>query len=399
MIGRPPVRRAGLALVLAGTVLAAQLALQIAPAEGASPPAVSTGAASEVTPTGARLEGTVNPEGQQVTSCLIEYGTSSAYGQSAPCTPEPGSASSPVTVTASVDGLTPASTYHYRLVAENSFGSTAGEDETFHTPAAPPQIGALTPAQPTRVTATVGWTLNPENSPTSYEVLYGTTSAYGLHSELGSATGYANQQLAVGLGGLTPETTYHYQLRATNEAGTVTSPDETFTTGPATPPTAATGEASSVTLTSATVSGVIDPDGLPTSYELDFGTTSEYGTSVYGEVGEGSERVTLSVALQNLAPSTTYHYRIVAINSDGRVAGEDRTFTTPVYSNPIVLPSSLPLIATPAIAFPAEEPSSVPVTTSAPTKHKARKRVRKKHRRHAAHRKTKRGAGTRRKKK
>ena len=151
-----------------------------------------------------------------------------------------------------------------------------------------------------------------------------------------------------------PATTYHYRLVATNADGTTSSPDKTFTTAPPTPPAASTGEASNITLTTATVAGTINPEGLETSYELDLGTDTTYGTSLYGEAGSASTPAKVTVSLQNLAPGSTYHYRIVAINSDGRTYGADRTFTTPVYSNPIIQPFTLPLIASPAIAFPTE---------------------------------------------
>jgi hypothetical protein len=463
-------------------------------------PDVTTGGASEVTRTSAKLEGVVDPDGQAVTSCELEYGTSTAYGQSAPCTSSPGSGSSPVAVSAvlsdltlattyhyrvaagnangshagtdatfttssavegvqtsaadeiqstsatltgslepngfdthyvfeyglcdanvgcggspydksttsqdagsagtavparsTVSGLEPNATYHFRIVAENSFGTTGAAAEHFTTVAAPAAIGAQRPPAITRVTATLGWMLNPENSETTYQVLYGATSAYGEHTEAGKRLGYGEEEVAVGLSGLAPETTYHYALQATNQAGTVTGPDETLTTGPAAPPTATTGEASEIALTSATVFGTIDPDGLYTSYEIDFGTDTSYGTSVYGEAGAGTEGVTVSAVLQNLAPDTTYHYRIVAINSDGKVYGSDQTFTTPVYSNPIVLPSTLPLVTTPAIAFPTEtEP-----TQKAATK-KAAKKKHKQHSRKRKARRTPRGSGTHRKRK
>src|SRR6202042_3211833 len=96
-------------------------------------------------------------------------------------------------------------------------------------------------------------------------------------------------------------------LQVTNQAGTMTGPDETVRTVAATPPTALTGEATELQLTSATVTGTIDPEDLETSYELDFGTDTGYGTSIYGEVGTGTEGIEIPVHLQNLAPGTTYH--------------------------------------------------------------------------------------------
>ncbi len=102
------------------------------------------------------------------------------------------------------------------------------------------------------------------------------------------------------------------------------------------------------------MSGAIGPEGLETSYELDLGTDTTYGTSIFGKAGGGAENVGVSVNLQDLAPGTTYHYRFVAINSDGRAYGADQTFTTPAYAHPLVLPPVLALLPTPAIAFPTE---------------------------------------------
>jgi hypothetical protein len=344
-------------------------------------PDVTTGAASEIAGASAKLEGVVDPGGQAVTSCQFEYGTDTAYGQTVPCASQPGSGTSPVEVSAALTGLVPLTTYHYRLVAGNGNGLREGADGSFTTAAVAPVLGVAQPPTVTRVSATLAWTLNPENSETTYRVLYGTTSAYGEHTESGTLSGYGGQQAVLGLSGLAPETTYHYALEAANQAGAVIGPDETLTAGPATPPGAVTGDASQITLTTATVSGTIDPEGLETSYELDFGTDAGYGTSIYGEAGSGSEPIAIPVNLQNLAPATTYHYRIVAINNDGRTYGADETFTTPVYSNPIILPSTLPLIATPAIAFPTEtEP-----TQKAAKKKATKKKAKYKHRRKARH--------------
>ena len=441
-------------------------------------PDVTTGTASEVKKVTAKLNGVVNPDGEAVTSCRFEYGIDTSYGQTTACSPVPGSGSSPVDVGTELNGLSPATTYHYRLavsnanglnlgsdktfttygavegvltgpadevhgtsavltgslepngfdahymfeyglctgsgcggspydqattsqdagsvseplsasatasglepnslyhfriVAENVFGTTLGEGESFTTAEVPAAIGSQRLPLITRVAATLGWTLNPENSETSYQVVYGTTNAYGEHTEPGMRSGHGEQEVVIGLNGLAPETTYHYALQVTNKAGTVTGPDETLTTGPGAPPTALTEGTSGITLTSATVSGTIDPEGLETSYEIDFGVDPTYGTSIYGEVGAGTEDVAISTPLQNLAPGTIYYYRIVAINSDGRVYGSDQTFATPVYSNPIVLPSTLPLVAVPTIAFPTEIEPTQKATRKTTTKKKSKK--------------------------
>lgn len=101
-------------------------------------PTVATGAASDITTTGAQLEGTVNPSNNP-TSSFFEYGTTASYGQGAPSpSMHDGNGTEPVTASAAVGGLQPGTLYHYRLVAINGVGTRVnGSDETFTTTSAP----------------------------------------------------------------------------------------------------------------------------------------------------------------------------------------------------------------------------------------------------------------------
>lgn len=110
-------------------------------------PTATTGSASSITQTGATLSGTVNPNGA-ATTCTFEYGTTTAYGSSAPCSAAVGSGTSGVAVSASVTGLAAGTTYHFRVVARNAGGTTNGADQTFTTDAAtlpPPRTCATDP--------------------------------------------------------------------------------------------------------------------------------------------------------------------------------------------------------------------------------------------------------------
>jgi FlaG/FlaF family flagellin (archaellin) len=166
---------------------------------------------------------------------------------------------------------------------------------------------------------------------------------------------------------LLPGTTYHYRLLATNQAGTEESPDETFTTSPPTPPAAITAGASGVSQDTATISGTVSTNGLQTSYGFEIGTEAgEYGPATgLGSLG-GATTEAVTVTLGELQPGTTYYYRVTAINADGTVYGEPQTFTTPGFPVLLTAPASLPLIATPAIAFPTgsqENTGSTKATT------------------------------------
>ena len=93
-------------------------------------PGAETMPATSLTSTSATLNATVNPHGSEVSSCVFEYGPTTSYGESKPCTTSPGSGESPVAVSAPISGLTANSTYHFRIVAKNAGGESKGADET-----------------------------------------------------------------------------------------------------------------------------------------------------------------------------------------------------------------------------------------------------------------------------
>ena len=106
------------------------LALAAAPASASEPPVVTTRAWSWVTPTSAELQGTVTSSAP-ATDCHYEYGTTSSYGLSAPCWVLPGAGTT--VVGGEISGLTPETTYHYRLSVTTEGGTGVGGDRTVKT--------------------------------------------------------------------------------------------------------------------------------------------------------------------------------------------------------------------------------------------------------------------------
>jgi hypothetical protein len=96
-------------------------------------PTASTGAAQEVTHTTALLTGAVNPNDATLGTCRFEYGTSTTYGASIPCTANPSGGSSPQAVSAVATGLAANTTYYYRLIAASATGTGEGAGQTFKT--------------------------------------------------------------------------------------------------------------------------------------------------------------------------------------------------------------------------------------------------------------------------
>src|SRR4051794_17269373 len=144
-----------------GAALASMFALPTAAQAAIAKPAVTTGGAAQITFSGARLTGTVDPNGA-ATTYVFRYGPASNYYNNetltgrlsgdgrrtvtadisglAPATSQkmgprpgrvPGAARRPVP--ADISGLAPATVYHYRLIASNSAGKTQGGDRTFKT--------------------------------------------------------------------------------------------------------------------------------------------------------------------------------------------------------------------------------------------------------------------------
>jgi Ca2+-binding RTX toxin-like protein len=100
-------------------------------------------------------------------------------------------------------------------------------------------------------------------------------------------------------------------------------------------PIVATGPASSIGETEATLNGTVNPNGQSTSVYVEVGTTSAYGfRSSPTVVGAGVDDLAVSGRLSGLQGGVTYHYRYVAANPAGTSLGQDRVFTTLAASSP-----------------------------------------------------------------
>ena len=97
-------------------------------------------------------------------------------------------------------------------------------------------------------------------------------------------------------------------------------------------PTVTTGATANKTQSTVTLTGRVNPNELETTYTFEYGTTRVYGTqapSPPASVGKGNRGVAVTADIAGLAPATTYHYRLVARNSQRRAPrARDRTFTT-----------------------------------------------------------------------
>jgi hypothetical protein len=93
-------------------------------------------------------------------------------------------------------------------------------------------------------------------------------------------------------------------------------------------PSATTSAASAISSTSATLNGTVNPNKETTSYHFNYGTTTSYGSVTPTASVTGNAGKSVSATVTGLAPSTTYHFRLVATNPSGAANGQDLTFTT-----------------------------------------------------------------------
>ena len=183
-------------------------------------------------------------------------------------------------------------------------------------------------------TATLNGTVNPSGSETTYQFEYGLTTSYGSTTTITSAgSGFTAVPVSAALTGLVPGTLYHFRLTATNSGGTANGADSTFTADVSTegPPIVVTGVASNIGATTATLNGTVNPVGLETTYQFEYGLTTGYGsTTTIASAGSGLTAVPVSAELTGLSAATVYHFRVTATNDLGTTNGEDATFTTGV---------------------------------------------------------------------
>ncbi|MGH7196419.1 MAG: fibronectin type III domain-containing protein [Candidatus Saccharimonadales bacterium] len=186
-----------------------------------------------------------------------------------------------------------------------------------------PSISNVASSNVTTAGATVQWTTN---EPADSLVEYGSTTAYGSSTPLGTNL-TANH--SADLSGLQAGTTYHYRVLSKDAAGnSAVSGDFTFTTAQppvqdTTPPVISNIVSSNATTSSATITWDTDE---PADSQVEYGTTDQFGSVTAPNTALTTSH---SNALSGLQPGTTYHYRVLSRDGAGNVAtSASATLTT-----------------------------------------------------------------------
>jgi hypothetical protein len=315
----------------------AELGVNIA---GPGAPEAITGSATSTQLHQATFYGQVRPN-KLSTNYRFEWGEGCYCGHSTESSA--GSGEGTVGVSKTATGLKGNTTYQYRVRATNSLNTAYGAKGTFTTPAWKPLI---TPESPTEVKAGHGVLnaqVNPQGTSTHYHFEWGKASEGFPNSvpvtdaNVGAGTSnVAVHQEVTGLKGLTE---YHFRVVATNEDGTTTSNPQTFTT-PDWRPTVTTEKQTGVKVEEeegqATLHGKVNPKGFDTDYHFEWGDQAEFEAEEYNhstpevEAGSGEEDVPVEATIKGIKGQTTYHFRLVAENVEGKSPEpEDLSFATP----------------------------------------------------------------------
>jgi hypothetical protein len=311
-------------------------------------PEADSGSATPTDPFTETVIGSVNPSGEPLTSCYVQYGTTTAYGQVELCRQAPedfGDGTEPVTASAVLSNLTPNTTYHYRIVAGNSNGSQAGFDVSFVSegPDAPEIVGSPS-ANASTSPVTLGGIINPHYGNTSYYFVYGLSTSYGQQTTTQQVPVSDNNAQAVSAqlpANLVAGATYHVALVAQNSAGSASSGDFTFVAPLNAPVIYQAGLSSFVPVgqTSVQFEGAVSPGGGSAACEFEIVSDAGYqpggdpyalGTafSCSPSTVSGNSYTFVYGGASGLQPNTLYHAHMTLEGAGGSDDSGDFTFQT-----------------------------------------------------------------------
>jgi len=309
---------------------------------GATPTASGNPNGGQVT-YGAVLAGSVNALGNS-TTVTFQYGPTTGYGSTLTASPSPVGGSTLTAVTASIVNLFSANTtYHYRVVATSSSGTTLGNDATFATLNSDASLSTL---------GVTGATLSPPFFPPPFPSFGGDYDAV-VPSDATSATATfatTDPNATVSLNGTklpagTTSVVVPVAPGNNNETIVVTAQDgittatNYLTITRTTVPISATGH-TDVAATYATLKASVQAMATTATVTFEYGLDTNYGTTVSASNARGGWNSTIGAAVTGLIPGATYHYRVTVTNSQGSATSADATFTTSLATPPGSIDSS-----------------------------------------------------------
>ena len=289
---------------------------------------VTTKAATSITTTSAKLNGSYTND-KQLSAYCFQYGTSTSYGSTTSITKRGATSSNETfTVSETITGLKPGTTYHFRLVATTNT-TVYGNDMTFTTKEEPKEPSTPSSPSPSNgatnvaTSGTFSWSCNSNDSSTpGYELYLGTSSSNMSLYKQGSGT-------SCSYSGLNEGQKYYWKVIAYNSSNkSATSTTWNFTTkqsaaAPSEPSSPSPSNGETDVATSGTFRwSCTSNDGSTPGYELYLGTSSS-NMSLYKQ-GTGT-----SCSYSGLNEGQKYYWKVIAYNSSNKSASSSTwNFTT-----------------------------------------------------------------------
>jgi hypothetical protein len=326
----------------------------------AIPPTIASLSAS-VKSTEATLDAQINPN-NEATNYIFEYSQTEAAGKLTGTIVKVNGASPLENFgeqTASVSTgavLTAATTYYYRVVAENAQSKVEGKPVVFPVSSVQSFTTVPTPATETpspigTTTATFNGKLTPLSSTVATEYAFdydrgeeAICTNESATATVSAGTGTGAKAVSTAVTGLQPNQKYTVCLVAKNVLGAeqedLKSPPAHFTTKPLPPEIESESTAVPVPSHEATFETTINPNNQATTYKVEYSTsatgetlkapitTIEGASPLEGYPGQAVSVPTSTPLVQN----TTYYYRVTAENAKGEKAvdGKVKSFTTAI---------------------------------------------------------------------
>ena len=296
---------------------------------------VNTEPANGVTANSAVLNGYITSLGPSGTiSAWFDYGTDSSFGSRTQRQP----LAKPGNFTYMLTGLSPSTTYYFRVAALSDGWSTSGQYSTFTTTAA--SALSITTRESSLVTLSSAQLYAYINSIGSAPTIrawfnFGTGPECGMSTP--ALTYAAAGPVSAQVSALMADTTYYFQAVAqTPDGNKAYGQQATFKTASLPRAAVSTYPATGVSDSSATLNGKLDNLGNAASLQawFEYGTTADFGNVTI--VRTFASPVPFSSAIPVL-PGTTYYYRAVAINPGttvGSVSGATLSFVAAALPSP-----------------------------------------------------------------
>jgi len=285
----------------------------------------------------AKLPGRVNPHNWSI-EYWFEYSTDSNLSSAVTTSHKSLSGIDDVDVFEIISNLIVNTTYYYRIIASNKYGTVQGEIQSFITLApAKPVVITLGMTPLTNETATISGVVNSNGEAINAWFEWGTDSTLSMNIStaqinipFGSAATTINEVLV----SLSTGTVYYYRVVAVNNVGTSNGEILSFQTFP---PTAITSPAMQLFPRESTLSGSVNPNGSETTTWFELGFDPDFAayvtTSPVMSPGAGEALVSVDQLFEQLSTGTKYYYRLSASNIWGTVQGETLSFTTPLVGD------------------------------------------------------------------